>query len=321
MKYHPHGSVLFSTFSVEEGLLLLSNPLCVAILKSCLARAQFLYPVTICHFMIESTHVHMVLVVKDPEDVPRFVRHFKTDTAHMFNGLLGRDKRTVWCDGYDSPIVLTPVRALTAIAYLYANPAKDGLEDSISEYPGLSSWKMFTKGRCRKKWKRLRRPQFKALSKDAHTLEGYQRAAEAILGAATDSHEFELTPNAWLEAFNITDPKEQERINARLIERVRFLENRFRRQRAQRGKTVIGKQRLLRQPLDITYQPKRSGRRTCCLSENITVRRAFIRFLKHLMGEARRIYQKWKLGDFSESFPLGLHPPSMPKLAEVLNGW
>ena len=26
MKYHPHDSVLFCTFSIEEGLLLLSNP-------------------------------------------------------------------------------------------------------------------------------------------------------------------------------------------------------------------------------------------------------------------------------------------------------
>jgi hypothetical protein len=39
MKYHPHGSVLFCTFTLEEGLLLLANPLCQAIVKSCLAAA------------------------------------------------------------------------------------------------------------------------------------------------------------------------------------------------------------------------------------------------------------------------------------------
>lgn len=33
MKYHPHGGVLFCTFSVEEGLLLLANPLCEAIIR------------------------------------------------------------------------------------------------------------------------------------------------------------------------------------------------------------------------------------------------------------------------------------------------
>jgi hypothetical protein len=40
MKYHPHGSVLFCTFSNEEGLLLLSTSLCLALIKSCLAAAQ-----------------------------------------------------------------------------------------------------------------------------------------------------------------------------------------------------------------------------------------------------------------------------------------
>jgi len=69
MKYHPHGSVLFCTFCLEEGLLLLSNPLCIAIIKSCLARAQVLYPVKICHLMTEATHVHLILVVDNPDDV------------------------------------------------------------------------------------------------------------------------------------------------------------------------------------------------------------------------------------------------------------
>lgn len=45
MKYHPHESVLFCTFSLEEGLLLLANPLCKAIVKSCLAAACEHYPV------------------------------------------------------------------------------------------------------------------------------------------------------------------------------------------------------------------------------------------------------------------------------------
>ena len=31
MKYHPHGSVLFCTFSIEEGLLLLSKALLVRV--------------------------------------------------------------------------------------------------------------------------------------------------------------------------------------------------------------------------------------------------------------------------------------------------
>lgn len=76
MKYHPHGSVLFCTLSLEEGLLLLANPLCQAIIKSCLAAACTLYPVRICHILAEATHIHLVLVVINPDHVDAFFRHF-----------------------------------------------------------------------------------------------------------------------------------------------------------------------------------------------------------------------------------------------------
>lgn len=83
-------------------------------------------------------------MVINPDHAESFFRYFKTDSAHMINGRLGRDKRTVRFEGYDSPIVLTSKRALIAIAYLYANQAKDNLEASIDRYPWFSTGKMFS---------------------------------------------------------------------------------------------------------------------------------------------------------------------------------
>ena len=83
----------------------------------------------------------------------------------------------------------------------------------------------------------------------------------------------------------------------------------------------MGKEKLLSQPLDTSYRPKRAGRRMCCLSEDRQTRINFINFLKDLYHKAREVAERWKLGDFSLSFPLGLYPPSMPKLAEPINIW
>lgn len=318
MKYHPHGSVLFVTLSVEEGLLLLANPLCEAIIKSCLARAQHLHDVKICHLIVEATHIHIFLVVVNPSDVPGFIGRFKTESAHMLNRVLGRRKRTVWCDGYDSPIVLTPTRAIIAIAYLYANPGKDNLEDTIDLYPGFSSWKMFRANERTRLWRRIQRTAFRALPRDSHNLRGYTKEAERILATSRKNHKFELEPNAWMKALRITDPEEQARVNDRIVERVRRLESRARTKRVQERKRVMGRERLISQPLDIHYRPRRSGRRTSVLTEVRSLRIEFIRFLKQLMDQARRVYQRWKVGDFSEPYPLGLYPPSMPKLAEPL---
>ena len=318
MKYHPHKSVLFCTFSLEEGLLLLANPLCQAIVKSCLARACKLYPVRICHMVVEATHIHLVLVVIDPDHVEAFFRHFKTESAHMINGLLGRAKRTLWCEGYDSPIVLTPTRALIAIAYLYSNPAKDNLETSIDRYPGFSTWKMFQSGDYTRHWKRLRRPQCTPITRDANNLRGYTKFAEEILAAAEEVQTFTLEPNAWMEAFGYCSSDQQQKLNKRLIARIRLLEARAEKKRAKEKKRVLGRARLLAQVFDTTYRPKRKGRRMWCLSEKRCVREKFIRFFRGLMQKARAVRERWKLGDVTVPYPPGLYPPLMPKLANVL---
>ncbi len=145
-KFHPPKNVLFITTSLEEGLLLKANPLMRAIVESCLAKAQKLHKVRICHFTFEDNHVHLILVVENPEDVSDFMGRFKTESAHAINRLLGRRKRTVWCEGYDSPILGNPVDVIKQIVYLYTNPSKDGLVDSIEEYPNFSTWNCFKSG-------------------------------------------------------------------------------------------------------------------------------------------------------------------------------
>ena len=310
--------MLFCTFSVEEGLLLLANPLSQAIVKSCLARACELYPVRICHILVEATHIHLVIVVINPDHVDAFFRYFKAESAHMINGLLGRNKRSLWCEGYDSPIVLTPLRALIAIAYLYANPAKDNLEVSIDRYPGFSSWRMFQSGNFTRQWKRLRRPVFTAIPRDANNLRGYTKIAEEIVASSDEVQTFTLEPNAWMEAFGYHSPEQQREINEQLVTRIRLLEERAEKKRVREKKRVLGRDRLIAQVFDTTYRPARKGRRMWCLSEKRSVRVQFIRFFRALMLKARMIREQWKLGDVTVPYPPGLYPSSMPKLANAL---
>jgi REP element-mobilizing transposase RayT len=318
MKYQPQGSVLFVTFSLEEGLLLLSNPLCLAIIQSCLARAKALHPVRLSHILVQANHVHLVLVVINPDDIPGFIRCFKVESAHMLNRLLGRAKRTVWCEGYDSPLVLTPVRALCAIAYLYANPAKDNLIESIDDFPGFSSWHMFRSGNLCARWKRLRRYQCRRLPPSAHNLRGYSEEAFRLLSESREEQKFELEPDAWLEAFGYRTQDEKERLNERLVTRIRALEARAAAKRSRVSSAVMGRIRLETRTLDVSYRSQRSGQRSWCLSEKRRARVEFIKSLKAHMAEARVVRQLWMKGDTSRLYPPGLHPPSMPKLANSL---
>jgi hypothetical protein len=46
----------------------------------------------------------MIFEVKDPDDVARFLAFCNLETAHLLNGINGRNERIFWCEGYDSPI-------------------------------------------------------------------------------------------------------------------------------------------------------------------------------------------------------------------------
>ena len=235
----------------------------------------------------------------------------------MLNRILGRRKRTIWCDGYDSPLVLTLRRALVALAYLYANPAKDNLVPTIDTYPGFSTWSMFRSGNLSELFTRLRRFQFLPLRPKQHNLKSYEQEAHRLTQEASEALPFTIEPNAWMEAFKITDPAQQQRINARLLERISYLEQRAAAKRLKEKKSVIGRDRLIAQPLSLSYRPKRSGKRMWCLADKRALRIAFITFFKKLMATARSVRERWRQGDTSVRYPPRLFPPSMPKLANV----
>lgn len=311
-------TVVFVTTSLEEGLLLQSNEVINGVLESSLARAQALHPVKICHFLFESTHVHLILVVNNPDDVPGFMERFKTESAHGINNLLGRDKHTVWCEGYDSPVVLTPGDVLRRIEYIYTNPSKDNLEETIDNYPGLSSWKMFRSGNHTKLCPWIRRRQIKKLPCQALTVSKANSLARKLKDKCCEYHHLTVMPNAWMECFGIMTPEDRTHWNTELVAAIYEKEQEYRKERKRAGKTVIGKQRLIQGPIDRLYQPQRNGRRMWCICSDVALRKTFINMVKALIGKARQVYERWKSGDFSLAFPLGLFAPSMPKLAEPL---
>lgn len=320
-KYHVNNTVIFVTFTIEEGLLLLPNPLLILVVKSSLALAQFHHPVKICHYLVEATHVHMILMIENPDDVKGFVERFKTESAHRINRILGREKRTVWCEGYDSPILLTPKDVIDKIVYIYTNPAKDNLEDSVDLYPGLSSWEMFRKGHFATQWKIVRRNKFNFLAKHNRNLSGYEREAQRLTSEVKELGTFSIHPNAWMKCFGISDMRDCAEFNETIQTRVRGEELNYRNERKNKKWNVIGRMRLINQPLNTTHQSTRKGKKgkkLWCICHDIKLRTQFISFLKDLAREAKDVYCRWKMGDFSLNFPLGMYPPSVPKLAHPI---
>ena len=317
-KVHLNGTALYITVSVEADLIFPCNPLTELIILKCLAAAQELYPVRVCHFVVEATHIHLIVIVDNPDDIKDFMRHFKCESAHAINRILGRQKRTIWCEGYDSPTLVDIDKAIEKTIYTYKNPAKDALADSISTYLGVSSWSHFQRGKDTFHTFYIPRDEFRRLP-DNHSYKVYQREAR-LLKKRKKKNTFTIYPDAWMEAFGITDPAERSSINQRIVEGVYEAEQDYREERAREAKTVISPNRLIETEIAAPYTPSRSGKKMICLGTDRQDRVGFIEFVKSLISEAREIYEQWKVGNIHLPYPPGLYPPAMPKLANVVGG-
>lgn len=312
-----NNTAIFLTTSVEEGIMFPPNALTKLLITNCLAKAQEHHPVTVCHFVVSGTHLHMLIVVRNPDDVRGFMERFKTESAHAINRLLGRKKRTVWCEGYDSPTLLSAERAIEKIVYIYGNPNKDNLVDSIDNYPGLSSWKEYQNGRTTYRTYYIPRDDIKKLPEEQMDYEGYQREARR-LSYKKKKNRFVIEPNAWMKCFKIEDREEIKTINQRIVENLYKEEAKLNKFRALVGIRPLGARKLMETPVGTPYQPERKGRRSLCIGDSDQDRIDFILYIQGLFEEGREVFEQWQAGNFHVLFPVGIYPPSMPRRGDLL---
>ncbi len=311
-----HKQPILITFSVEQGLMFPQNKLIKTILLSCLARAQALYPVKICHFTVEATHAHILAVVINPADVADFIERFKTESAHAINRLLGRKKRTIWCEGYDSPALLTIADVIRYIVYIYINPVKDRLVNSIDEYPGLTSWNMWNNRHLKQRVKIIKRSSIQRCNMHVKCSQHYKNSAKNLSSRNIEYTKMALEPDAWMDYFGISEPSESNELNRRIKELVKNTESKIRMEHSKLGINVLGATELAASGVDLEYTPERKGRRTQCISSDIKMRVSYLTAVKNMIHSGKEILRQWQNGDLSNPYPVGLFPPNFPRLAE-----
>lgn len=311
----PH-TVTLLTSRVQQGLPFVHTPLMEMILWSALAVAQALHNIKVISFVVMGNHVHLVVLVEDPAEVESFMERFKCETAHAVNRLMGRRQVSVWCEGYDSPTILTLADLIEKVAYVYANPVRAHRTDSINNYLGVSSWKMFTSGVHSKRTSRIRRNFVKALPKGVLSPAEQNREAERVKRLAKEPLTFTLEPDAWTVAF--PGQMSPEQFKQKVLERIQEIEQEMTGVRKEANIVLPTHCQSVTQRIDIPYSPKTFGRRMWCICHDIPVRVAFISFVKQLRAQARDVRLAWLQGDSSAKFPVGLFPPCQPILANLL---
>lgn len=285
-KVFPRGTVLFVTSTVKEGLPFIPNSIINTILEGILARAQRLYGQEIIGYTYMANHFHKVIRVTKPRKVSRFVGYIKSESARAYNRLLGREQHDVWCDRYDSPIVLTAQDALDRIVYTYLNPVKARLVETVDEYPGLSSWSAFTSGQHTKTVKWIQPKTIQKLKKLKMTDSEEREVVKELQAKNSISHVLRISPNALFKTFPELKMYKPEVIKQQIESKVRAEEARYKKE----SPKVLGAKKVRRQALDRPYISRRHGRRTVFISSDVDLR---VRAIFWYRGQCRLARDAW----------------------------
>ena len=294
----------FITFRTEAGLPFPPTLLMNRLLKGILGRAQRLYNLEVVCFKFMSNHFHLIITVIDPEVIKDFVKHIKKESAHAVNRLVGRKKRTIWCEGYDSPEFLDFEKLLEKMVYIYTNAQDANLADTIEQYPGLSSWDMLMSDNLELKYKRIRRSAIPVIGTERISLNAQKKLLIELEKKAAETNTFTLSPYAFMKSFEV-DLTEDE-IKALLIEKVREKEAEIREQRKVK---VVDPFLLTTQAIELNYSPQKFSPRMICLGSCKVQRSVYISNYKRVCEEAYYLYQEAKKKCIALILPPGLYAP------------
>ena len=319
-KFIFHGQVYLVSFRTERGLPLVPTDLINEIIYAAMARAQELYPVTICAFVFEPNHGHAMLMVHDPEDFCKFVGFVKQEIAHAVNRLLGRRRQTVWAARFDSPILLTFEDILKYFKYIFTNPVKDGLISSPALYPGVCSWKMLLESTQKRECLSINRDSLYRLFNPEQPYRESEDRLRILKKRSEGKFRFlTIEPFAWrdnfIESKNLTESEIKSLIVALVEDEVRAVAL----DRNEKGLKTPSPISLQKKSMIKEYYPKKFGRRMVCICSDRDLRKTIISFYHWLADRARFVYQRWKIGDYSLPFPSGLFPPSLPRIMNPLS--
>lgn len=91
-------------------------------------------------------HAHILLIAKDSEACKRFYTELQKKITDCIKRLLGINNLKLWQGRPNVALIADIDTAVDRIAYLYGNPSRADLVDSIEDYPGYSSYTAFRAG-------------------------------------------------------------------------------------------------------------------------------------------------------------------------------
>lgn len=283
-----------------------------------LGRAQRDNKVDLCHFVDMNNHSHNLAVSHTGQELAKFYMEVQKKTTDAVKALVGIRRLSLWEDRPTVARVVDLEAVINRIVYIYCNPSKAALCDSIDEYPGITSWSAFLN--CEPsvdaevtidaRWY----PVSEVPRLPARSLSPSQDAAlhrELLQSEKAQPHPIVLKPFKWLEQFGITEPLRIENIRKQIIRRVREAERTNAEARATANTRCVPSAVQMREPYMKPHTPKKKERKIFIICSDKEQRIELIQHYKWIFSRCRECYRKLKEG-VRVDWPPGTFIPWLP---------
>ena len=311
-------------FRARVGIPFPPNDTINLIILSAMARANWDNKVIICDIIWMGNHPHLILISIDAERFSAFLAELEKTLTEDIKRLLGLDFLHLWEGRPTIARIGDAEKVMQRKAYLYANPSRAHLVDTIEHYPGVSSFQAFKKATSQPvdfsvsediPWIRL--ATIKPLGTRSLSPEQDRHYHKHLIGQAKTTHPLTFHPNAWMKCFGIKD-SEVEAINKRIFEMILNSESLSRQERLAKGFSTFGINKLKAEPIMKPHIPKKKERKIFFLASTFETRLAMLNDFLAFDDQCTRCYQALRKGDTSISWPPGAFRPPMGILANAL---
>jgi hypothetical protein len=306
-------------FRSLKGLPLPARALTTLLIESIMGRLLCSQSVIVCGYVWMSNHVHMQLVSLDCTALTQFHERLKKRLTDFLKRLLGLSQLNLWDKRTTLAEVLDLEAAIARVVYTYLNPVRAGLVRSIGEYTGCNTWREFlsapadVNATVEKEVPWVFCTDIDPLSQENPSLSEERNLIKTIQQQtnARQRNTVRVMPFKWLEAFNIVDPVEIERIRQRIISEVRREESRLFTEKEPLRRIqgfVVGD----------SYVPKKKDRKVLMYASTKELRWAFLEAFSRFSMRCAECYQLMKQGYRDLPWPPECFKPPIPRLCNAI---
>jgi len=312
------------TFRVRRGLPLVATNYIKLLLGGIMARALRDDKITLCHHLWMANHPHFLAICHDAQMLVDFYAEVQKKVTDAVKSLLGVSHLALW---QGRPIVARVTdldAAINQVVYLYANPTRANLVDTIEQYPGLNSFLSFKNCALHSEvstpvvsseyW--VSHVQIPCLPEHSMRLHKDLDFTEELKKKGIKC-ELKTFPNAWMKCFGIESKAEVAETNQRILGRLKEREQMHRETRILEKKTVIGERELRVQSILKDHIPPQCQRRAFVISSNKKERIAYIEEFKAICKKCVQCFKDALMGLCCE-WPPGVFRPSLRHVASAL---